>query len=57
MITPSTLHLSSRRKLYDTTGSLSDTEQLSGHSVDDLYDFYRTIYKKVTEDDIEEVKC
>ena len=46
-----------RRKLYDTTGSLSDTEELSGQSVDDLYTFYRTVYRKVTEEDIEDVSC
>ena len=36
-------------------GSLSDSELLSGQSVDDLYNFYRTMYKKVSDEDIEEV--
>ena len=44
-----------RRKVYDSTGSLEDTEALSGDAFDDLYSYYRTVYPKVTEDDIEKV--
>ncbi len=45
-----------RRKVYDTTGSMSDSEQLSGQSFDDLYSFYRTMFAKITEEDIENVR-
>jgi len=41
-----------KRKVYDQTGSLEDSEELSGGKFDDLYDYYRTMYKKVTEDDV-----
>lgn len=46
---------SCRRKVYDRTGSLADTEELSGEAADDLYSYYRTMFPKVTEDDIEKV--
>ncbi len=36
-----------RRKLYDETGSLEDTEGLSGEAFTSLYDYYRTVYPKV----------
>ena len=45
----------SRRKVYDQTGSLSDTEELSGEAFDDLYSYYRTLFPKVTTEDIEKV--
>lgn len=36
-----------RRKRYDETGSLEDSERLSGQDFDSLYEFYRSVYKKV----------
>lgn len=44
-----------RRQVYDRTGSLADTEELSGDAFDDLYSYYRTMFPKVTDDDIEKV--
>ncbi len=41
-----------RRKIYDRTGSLEDTEQFSGEQFDNLYNFYRSMYTTVTEQDI-----
>lgn len=38
---------SCRRKLYDETGSLEDSGQLSGEAFNNLYDYYRTMYPKV----------
>ena len=46
--------LSCRRKVYDQTGDLSDAEELSGQNFEDLYSYYRDLYKKVTEADIEQ---
>jgi DnaJ family protein C protein 9 len=43
-----------RRKVYDRTGSLDDTEQLSGEQFDSLYNFYRSMYVPVTEQDIDD---
>lgn len=43
-----------RRKVYDRTGSLEDTEQLSGEQFDNLYNFYRSLYAPVTEQDIDD---
>lgn len=42
-----------KRKVYDETGSTDDAE-LSSETVQNLYEFFRALYKKVTEDDIEE---
>ncbi|CAL8471723.1 g11265 [Coccomyxa elongata] len=42
-----------RRKVYDQTGSLDDSEQLAGEDFDNLYNYFRNIYKEVTEDDID----
>ncbi|KAK9918041.1 hypothetical protein WJX75_000728 [Coccomyxa subellipsoidea] len=42
-----------RRKVYDQTGSLDDSEQLVGEDFDNLYNYFRNIYKEVTEDDID----
>lgn len=42
-----------RRKVYDQTGSLNDSEQLAGEDFDNLYNYFRNIYKEVTEDDID----
>ena len=36
-----------RRKLYDETGSLEDSEQLGGEAFNNLYEYYRTMYPKV----------
>jgi DnaJ family protein C protein 9 len=40
--------------VYDRTGSLEDTEQLSGEQFDNLYNFYRSMYAPVTEQDIDD---
>ena len=37
----------SRRELYDQTGSLQDSEELAGEQYEELYKYYRGIYKKV----------
>lgn len=42
-----------KRALYDETGCVDDAD-LAGEAVDNLKDFFRTMYKKVTEADIEE---
>eukprot|EP00250_Pteridium_aquilinum_P008201 c17762_g1_i1 orf=159-1022(+) len=42
-----------KRKAYDETGSIEDAE-LSSDTVKNLYKFFRTLFKKITEDDIEE---
>jgi len=41
-----------RRAVYDQTGSLADSEELAGKDFNTLYEYYRDLYKKVTEDDI-----
>ena len=46
-----------RRKVYDQTGSLADSEELAGEQFSSLYEYYRNIYKKVTEDDIYEAEA
>uniref|UniRef100_A0A061QXB2 DnaJ homolog subfamily C member 9 n=1 Tax=Tetraselmis sp. GSL018 TaxID=582737 RepID=A0A061QXB2_9CHLO len=43
-----------RRKVYDDTGSLEDSEELAGEKFEDLYQYYRSMFKTVTEDDIVE---
>lgn len=43
-----------RRKVYDQTGDLNDAEELTGEDFDDLYKYYRDLYKEVTEADIDE---
>ncbi|KAH7373601.1 hypothetical protein KP509_17G064300 [Ceratopteris richardii] len=42
-----------KRKVYDETGSTEDAE-LSSETVKNLYQFFRTLFKQVTEDDIED---
>lgn len=42
-----------KRKFYDETGSLEDSEQLSSEAFNNLYDYYRTMFPKVTEADID----
>ena len=39
--------------MYDTTGSLS-SESLAGEDFNNLYDYYRKLYREVTEDDIDD---
>jgi DnaJ family protein C protein 9 len=39
--------------VYDRTGSLEDSEQLSGDQFDSLYAFYRDMYTPVTEADLD----
>lgn len=41
-----------KRKVYDETGSMEDSEDLAGEKFDQLYKYYRTVFRKVTEDDI-----
>mmetsp|Transcript_21835 Transcript_21835/g.30371 ORF Transcript_21835/g.30371 Transcript_21835/m.30371 type:complete len:269 (+) Transcript_21835:46-852(+) len=43
-----------KRKVYDQTGSIEDSEELAGEKFNDLYAYYRNIFAKVTEKDIEE---
>ena len=43
-----------RRKVYDQTGSIADSEELSGQQFDSLYAFYRDMYAPLTEDAIDE---
>ncbi|KAL6987091.1 Chaperone protein dnaJ 6 [Sarracenia purpurea var. burkii] len=45
-----------KRALYDQTGCADDAD-LSGEVVNNLKEFFRTMYKKVTEDDIEEFEA
>ena len=40
--------------MYDQTGSLSDSEGLAGEDFDNLYQYFRGLYKEVTEADIED---
>ena len=42
-----------RRKRYDQTGSLEEADELNSQSFDDLYSFYRDLYKKVSTEDID----
>ena len=42
-----------RRKRYDQTGSLEEADELSSQSFDELYTFYRDLYKKVSTEDID----
>ncbi|KAK6945327.1 DnaJ domain [Dillenia turbinata] len=45
-----------KRALYDQTGCVDDAE-LAGEAVQNLHEFFRTIYRKVTEADIEEFEA
>lgn len=42
-----------KRKVYDETGRVDDAE-LSGEKFNSLYEYYRGIYRKVTEEDIDD---
>lgn len=37
-----------RRKIYDQTGSLDDSDELAGEQFDSLYKYYRGLYRKVS---------
>ena len=41
-----------RRAAYDKTGSLEDAEDLAGEAFENLYRYYRGLYKAVTADDV-----
>lgn len=45
-----------KRALYDQTGIVND-EDLAGETVQNLHNFFRTMYKKVTVEDIEEFEA
>ena len=45
-----------RRKVYDQTGSLADSEELAGEQFDTLREYFRALYKQVTVEDIEELE-
>ncbi|XP_057982439.1 chaperone protein dnaJ 6 [Malania oleifera] len=45
-----------KRALYDQTGCVDDAD-LAGEVVQNLHEFFRTMYKKVTEADIEEFEA
>ena len=40
--------------MYDQTGSISGAEGLAGEDFDNLYQYFRGIYREVTEADIED---
>ncbi|KAK9798569.1 hypothetical protein WJX73_010286 [Symbiochloris irregularis] len=42
-----------RRKLYDETGATDDDSGLAGKSFTELYNYYRGLYKEVTEDEVD----
>lgn len=42
-----------RRKAYDQTGSLEGSEELAAGDFQSLYEYYRTIYKRINTEDIE----
>lgn len=46
-----------KREVYDRTGSLEDAEDLVGESFDRLYEYYRTQYREVTEEDVRRFEC
>ena len=37
-----------RRKVYDQTGSLEDSDELAGEQFESLYKYYRGLYRKVS---------
>ncbi|CAA7016204.1 unnamed protein product [Microthlaspi erraticum] len=45
-----------KRAVYDQTGSVDDAD-LSGDVIDNLKEFFKAMYKKVTEEDIEEFEA
>lgn len=46
--------VSCRRKVYDQTGSIEDTEDFSGEQFDELYKFYKAMHAPVTEEAIDD---
>ncbi|KAL6780539.1 hypothetical protein ACKKBF_B12695 [Auxenochlorella protothecoides x Auxenochlorella symbiontica] len=46
-----------RRKLYDETGVADDLENPSAGSFEDLFEFYRSMYKEVTEQDLDDFEA
>ncbi|KAL3136534.1 hypothetical protein ABBQ38_005783 [Trebouxia sp. C0009 RCD-2024] len=44
---------SEKRKLYDQIGSLEDSEEVAGEQFNSLYEYYRGLYQKVSEEDID----
>ncbi|KAL4452266.1 hypothetical protein ABPG75_007928 [Micractinium tetrahymenae] len=42
-----------KRKVYDQTGSVEDSEELAGEKFNELYEYYRSMYAPVTEDDLD----
>ncbi|CAG9467725.1 unnamed protein product [Pedinophyceae sp. YPF-701] len=46
-----------RRKVYDETGSFEDADELAGDNFSNLVAFYRSLYRRVTEDDIAEFQA
>lgn len=46
-----------RRKVYDETGNLEDSEELSGEQFEGLYQYYRNLYKQVTPEDIDDFEA
>ena len=36
-----------RRRVYDQTGSVEDSEELAGEKFNELYNYYRAMYAKV----------
>ncbi|KAI3438127.1 hypothetical protein D9Q98_000568 [Chlorella vulgaris] len=42
-----------KRKVYDQTGSVEDSEELAGQQFNDLYNYYRSMFAKVTDHDLE----
>jgi len=52
------ISLSPSRKLYDQTGALDDdASPLSGQSFDQLYHFFRGLYKKVSDTDLDDFEA
>ena len=42
-----------KRRVYDETGRVDDADGLGGEKFNDLYEYYRGIYRKVTEEDVD----
>lgn len=46
-----------KRKVYDRTGRIDDADELAGEKFDQLYEYYRTMYREVTEEDVLEFEA
>jgi hypothetical protein len=44
------MHVLHRRKVYDTTGSLQDCEDMDSQEFGQLYKYYKDLYAFTTED-------